>query len=187
MGATQTQKAGAFCVDYPQRWNSTEGPVKPLYEDEFWDVSIQWTRPMSYDGLLEHGSEHDEYANFYMILGRFASKSAKILYIGMTYQQWVSKRLSQPDHQKRYATFVNNYKHHRFQVSHGYLNMNNGNITEKRVKDIEQILIFSNDSTHAHNVKNIYSHGVTGSYRIENKGYRCSLPKRLSIGLFVTY
>ena len=158
--------------------------MKPLY-DEFWDTSIQWTRPMEYDSLVVNGSDHDEEANFYMIIGRFSNKPTKILYIGMTFEQWVSRRLRQRDHQNRYAAFIKNYAHHRFQVSHGLLTIHNGNITEKRVKDIEQLLIYSNDSEHSRNLKSIYSHGVTSSYAIENTGYKCTLPKKISFGLFV--
>jgi hypothetical protein len=160
--------------------------VKPLYAGEFWDVSVQWMRPMAYDTLTSNGSEHDLSANFYMILGRYSYQPAKVLYIGMTFQQSVSKRLNQRDHQNRYAAFIGNYKHHWFQVSHGLLTMHNGNITEKRVKDIEQLLIYANDSAHARNLKSIYTHGVTGSYQVHNKGYKATLPSKLSIGLFVS-
>jgi hypothetical protein len=73
--------------------------VKPLYADDFWDASVNWTRPMAYDTLLSNGSKHDADANFYMILGRLSDGPAKIIYIGMTFQQSVSTRLNQPDHQ----------------------------------------------------------------------------------------
>ncbi len=159
--------------------------MKPLYEEESWHVSISWKKPMLYDSLVENGSAHDETANLYMILGRYSSNSAKILYIGKTVDQWVSKRLGQQDHKNRYAAFIGNYPRHWFQVSLGVITMHNGNKTAKRIGDIEQLLIFVHDSEHRRNVKNVYNHGVTGSYRIENTGFKCTLPKCLMLGIFV--
>lgn len=162
--------------------------MKPLYEDEFWNASVQWTRPMVYDHAVSNGSEYDSLSSFYMILGRYSNQPAKIMYIGMTFSQSVKTRLCQPDHQRRYAAFKGAHKHHWFQVSHGLLTINNGNFTEKRVKDIEQLLIYTytKDSAHVKNLKSIYSHGVTGSYLVRNTGYRSSLPRKLSYGLFLT-
>lgn len=160
--------------------------MNPLYPDDFWEASIGWSRPMGYDNLLAYGSNHDETANFYMILGRYSNKPAKILYIGMTFRQWVSKRLGQLDHQKRYAAFIGHNKRHRFQVSHGSLIMKNGNITRNRIEDIEKLLIHANYSAHSRNIKSIYTHGVSGSYLIHNTGYKCTLPGTISLGIFVS-
>ncbi len=159
--------------------------MKPRDESEFWDVAVQWTRPILYDTVRSMGTEYDETACLYLITARFASKSRKLIYVGKTYRQYVSKRLSQPDHLRRYAGIVANYPHHKIEVVHGLLSIENGKITEKRLSDIEKILIRSNDPTHAHNVKAFYSHGVRDSYRIVNNGYRCGLPKCISLGLFI--
>ena len=69
----------------------------------------------------------------------------RLLYIGQTYQQSVSTRLQQPDHQRRYAAFVKNYPRHRFSVSHGIVSVIDGRLTKRRVDDIERLLIYAND------------------------------------------
>lgn len=60
-------------------------------------------------------------------------------------------------------------------------------MVRSRIKDIENILIYSNDPDHSHNVQNFYNHGVKGSYLIKNCGYKSTLPKEISLGVFVKY
>lgn len=159
--------------------------MKPLYEDDSWDIEIQWSRPRQYELVVAEGVDYDATADLYMISARFSSRKPKSLYIGKAWRQEVSYRLSQEDHKKRYAAYIKNYPHHSLYVSHGTVTVYNGNLTEKRLSDIEKILIYSNDSEHASNLKSIYTHGVTGSYRLENLGSRCSLPKAIHLGIFV--
>lgn len=159
--------------------------MKPLYHEQYWPVEIEWSRPKSYERLIEEGSFYDDYAHLYLISARYRDYQPKLLYIGKTYSQWVTKRLTQKDHRKRYATFLENYPNHNLSVSHGVITVNNGKITPKRLSDIERILIYTNEPQHAHNVQNYYSHGVTGSYLIENRGSKCTLPSTISLGIFI--
>lgn len=165
----------------------SEAAVKPLYEDEFWDVSIEWKLPTEYSRLLVDGSKHDGSAHLYMISARFAKSPPKGKYIGKTWHQDVSTRLKQPDHKKRFAAFKGVHPDHRFYVSHGILSISNGNLTNNRLAEIEKILIYANDPDHSGNVKNFYEHGVNGSYAIENTGYRCALPRKIQLGVFAHY
>lgn len=162
--------------------------MEPLYPDEHWLVEINWSRPTLYERLLEDGgSPHDDGAYLYLISARFSGNAPKALYIGQTYSQWVTKRLTQRDHKRRYETFAEEYPRHSLFVSHGYVTVHGGKLTAKRLDDIESILIYTNDPTHAHNVKNFYRHGVASPYFIENKGSRCTLPKTIALGVFVHY
>jgi hypothetical protein len=161
--------------------------LKPLFENNFWEVQIQWTRPRAYERVRGEGSEHDNSACLYYICAQFSTGKPKVLYIGQTYQQAVSTRLQQPDHQSRYAAFVRNYPRHRFSVSHGIVSVVDGRLTKRRVDDIERLLIYANDPEHAHNVQHIYQHGVRESYFITNTGYRSGLPRSLQLGVFVEY
>ena len=161
--------------------------MKPLFEDEFWEVTIEWKKPKEYNRLLREGSDHDETARLYLITARYAKATSKGKYIGKTFRQKVSVRLKQPDHKKRYAAFTGKHPNHKFFVSHGIITMHNGKLTEKRLAEIEQILIYSNDPTHSGNVKNFYEHGVSGSYAITNTGFRCSLPRKIQLGVFAAY
>ncbi len=159
--------------------------MKPLYPDEFIDVEIKWTRPQRYDCLLQEDSKHDEVANLYLISARYGTAQAKTLYIGKTYLQWVTKRLSQKDHKTRYENFIENYPHHVFYVSHGIIEVREGNLNENRLDDVERILIYSSPPEHSQNVRNFYEHGVKGAYHIVNKGSRCTLPRNIKLGIFV--
>lgn len=161
--------------------------MKPLWHEEHWHVEINWSRPVEYEQLLENGSSQDEVANLYLISARFGVKSPKTIYIGKTYDQWVSKRLSQSDHKIRYVKFCEGYPRHQIYVSHGVVTIHDGKLTRSRIDEIERILIYANDPTHAHNVQNFWQHDVTTPYRVENKGSRCTLPRIISLGVFVEH
>jgi len=160
--------------------------MEPLQHEEYWDIEIAWSRPKEYERVLEEGSPHDELAHLYLISARFGTKSPKAIYVGKTYDQFVKKRLSQPDHQKRYSQFVKDYPRHRFYVSHGVVTNHDGKLTRKRIDEIERILIYANKPQHAYNVQNFWTHGVTTAYQIENRGSRCTLPRTITLGVFVT-
>ena len=123
--------------------------MQRLYHKEAWEVEIEWTRPKEYTRLLSEGSDRDECANLYLISARYGAANAKTIYIGQTYTQLVRKRLSQPDHKKRFAAFVKNYQRHGFFVSLGIITIKEGNLTRKRLDDIERILIYANDASHS--------------------------------------
>jgi len=161
--------------------------MQPLHHQEYWAIEVEWSRPKVYENVLSHGSEHDEYSNLYLISARFSTNTPKLLYIGKTFDQWVSKRLSQPDHIERHDKFLEHYSRHKLFVSHGYITVHGGRLTRQRLDDIERILIYTAEPAHAHNVKNFNAHGVRSSYRIENKGYKCTLPRVVTLGVFVSY
>ena len=159
--------------------------LHPFDPDQFWEVDIEWKKPILYTRIIEEGCHHDDQANLYHILAKFPSGKFKSLYIGHTYQHCVSWRLCQKDHRYRYSEFVKEYPRHTFWVSCGIVDIEGGKITQKRIKDVETILIRTNDSDHSFNVANVYGHGVTGTYKIANYGYRCGcLPRILYLGFF---
>ena len=119
-----------------------------------------------------------------MISVRFSDKPHKAVYIGKTYKQSIKTRLKQPDHRSRYAGIVTNYPKHKAFVRYGNVKIHGRNPTEKRLGDIENILIYCYDNDHSRNIKSIYSHGVTDSYQIISSGSRCELPACLSFGFF---
>lgn len=159
--------------------------LRQLFEDDFWDVDICWSRPKLYENVIEYGADLDDEAYLYMITAKFSSYKPKIIYIGKTYKQTVSLRLSQDDHSKRYKKLRKQYPRHKFYVSYGTVHVHDGQITENRIKDIEKILIYSNDTDHVQNVSNYYTHGVKNSYKIKLTGYRHTLSKELYLGVFV--
>ena len=161
--------------------------MEQLHHEGYWNIEIEWSRPKAYGRLLDEGSPHDEDAHLYLISARFSTSSHKAIYVGKTYDQWVSKRLSQADHKRRYSDFTKNYPRHNFYVSHGIVTNHDGKLTRKRIDDIERILIYANEPLHAHNVQNFWQHSVTTPYQIENRGSRCTLPRTISLGVFVKY
>lgn len=161
--------------------------MKPLYHEEYWSIRIEWSRPKEYSRFLVEPSDNEAFANLYLISARFGRNASKLLYVGQTYDQWVSRRLSQKDHKRRHSEFRENYPHHTLYVSQGIVTVHDGKLTRKRLNDIERVLIYINDPEHAHNVQNFYTHGVSGSYHIENSGSKCTLPRIISLGVFVKY
>lgn len=159
--------------------------MRPLYPDDFWEVDIYWSRPNLYRNIRGSGHDLDDWAYLYLLSVKYARYARKPVYIGKTYHQSVSVRLNQDDHKKRYAAIVQNYPRHQLFVSYGCVKLKHGKITEKRISDIEKILVHANDPDHSHNVKNFYYHGVSGSYDIRTRGYRCGLPVRIKLGVFV--
>ena len=185
-----------YCIiSLPVKFRLSQDPLElkaimsfePLFKDDFWEVHIKWTRPRAYERVRDEGSDYDDSACLYYICAQFSTGQPKVLYIGQTYQQSVSLRLQQPDHKNRYAAFVRNYPKHRFSVSHGIVSIVDGHLTQRRVDDVERLLIYANDPEHTHNVQHIYQHGVSGSYVITNTGYRSGLPRYLRLGVFVEY
>jgi hypothetical protein len=159
--------------------------MKILFESEFWDVSVTWSRPMVYENLINNGSVYDDDAHLYMITGKYRNNKSKVFYIGKTYNNIVSNRLTQKDHKTRYELLKKNYPNHVLSVSHGIVNIEGGKRTEKRIDEIESILIYSMPTEHCINNKNYFSHGVTAQYLIENKGYKSGMPKEIGLGVFV--
>lgn len=158
--------------------------MKILFEDGFWKVTITWSKPMLYENLIEQGSQHDENAHLYMISGKHQNNKHKVYYIGKTYDQCVSDRLTQSDHKLRYKNIKKDYPRHTLYVSHGIVEIKDGKRTSKRIDEIESILIYSMPAEHSFNEKNYFSHGVTGQYLINNKGHKSSLPNTIGLGVF---
>ena len=160
--------------------------MKLLYEEDSWLVSINWSKPMIYENLIENGSYNDDDAHLYMITGKYLNNTPKLFYIGKTYNQYVTQRLTQVDHKNRYDQLCDDYPKHTLFVSHGTIEIEEGKRTKKRVAEIERILIYSMNSDHTINQKNLFSHGVTAQYLITNKGYKSHLPSTIGIGVFIT-
>ena len=106
--------------------------MKILCEDAFWKVSVTWSRPMVYENLIKNGSIHDDEAHLYMISGKYAHNASKVFYVGKTYRQLVSDRLTQIDHKKRYAYLREEYPRHKLYVSHGMVEIDGGKRTAKK-------------------------------------------------------
>lgn len=158
--------------------------MNPVFEDDFWEVDINWSKPVSYKSARDNGSDHDKTANLYMITIRYADHDHKPVYIGKTYRQNIQTRLKQKDHQVRYAAIIKNHPKHQVYVRYGTVTVQGGNVTEKRIKDIESVLIYCYENDHSQNIKSIYTHGVTDSYQIISSGHRSELPKCLAFGFF---
>ena len=158
--------------------------MNPVFEDDFWRVKISWSRPIAYEKARDKGSDHDETAHLYMITARFSDNDHKFIYLGKTYKQYVQKRLKAKDHRARYAAIIKNHPRHSIFLRYGTVKLEKGKVTDKRINDLERILIYCLDDEHSKNIKSIYSHGVTDSYEITSSGSRGTLPKCLALGFF---
>ncbi len=158
--------------------------MNKLYPEIFWEVDINWTKPYLYENFLMTGSEYDESAYIYKITGRYSGKAHKLFYIGKTYYQYVITRISQEDHKKRYKKLLKDYQKHKLYVSLGIIEMKNGNITERRIDQIESLLIYSHDFKHLLNKQKLNELNVTEPYKIVNSGYRAPLFKEINFGIY---
>jgi hypothetical protein len=157
--------------------------MKPLPDEYPRSISIEWTRPKLYESVFDDGCDHDDSAHLYMILRRYSRATPKAIYIGKTWHQCVRTRLRQKDHRLRYQRFCESYPRQRFYVSHGIVSMDEGRLTQKRVDEIERILIYASSLDHTENRSNIWTHKVSDAYRITNKGSRSSLPQTIFLGI----
>ena len=162
--------------------------LSALREEDYWNVEISWTRPKKYEAIITQGSIYDDEAQLYMISGRYGKYPHKLFYLGKTYSQSVSKRITQPDHQKRYNMLKKRHPKHVLCISHGIVSIEGGRIVYDRLKEIENILVYTSAiSTNSINIANTVQHGVKKPYYIYNKGSKCELPREIYLGLFVVY
>ena len=127
------------------------------------EVGIEWYGPYKIDTVVEEFHEYEDFG-VYMITRRWGEYSEKILYIGLTYRQDFSTRLSQ--HQWWLSNTRGTIK-----VRVGYLREEKS--SEKRLKDVENLLICWHRPEY--NEKNLVYHGR--DLRIINSGRRGLLDK----------
>jgi len=124
----------------------------------------------------------DDDPYLYAIWGRFGS-SARLLYIGKTYDQYAGFRLAQKDHARRRKTMMRQYPRHRLVVSLGEVKMSyGGKVTRSRVGEVERQLILTNRPDL--NRQNLQNHGAKWAYVIENSGSFGTMHRQLHFGLF---
>jgi hypothetical protein len=122
-----------------------------------------------------------------MILGYYSTSAPKLFYIGMVYNQHVTQRLSQPDHRQRYVRLRHDHPNHRFRVSLGAVEIENGRITRNRIDQIETILVFAHYEENQQQIINKrkwMTHRITSHYTIHNYGYRAPLYREIHLGIF---
>ena len=140
---------------------------------------------MPYEQIIAHGSPHDSHKWLYMILGYFGSSHPKLFYIGKVYSTYVSARLRQADHKRRYLRLRDEHSHHSFRVTLGAVEIQGGNITSQRIDQIETMLIYTASvSQPLINERKWLTHRISGAYHIQNQGYRRPLPKEIHLGIF---
>ena len=108
-------------------WNFFRKKEVPNLEE----VEVEWHGPYNIDTALEYFQEYEDYG-LYMITRKWGEYPEKILYIGLTYYQDFSTRLSQ--HQWWLSTIRGTVK-----VRVGYLIEDRS--SEKRLRDVENLLI----------------------------------------------
>ena len=158
--------------------------MKPLYPEDFWRITVHWSRPVSYERASTQGTPSDDAAHLYLISARFGDFSPKVLYIGKVFDQWIRTRLQQHDHRRRREAWQASYPRHKLLVSAGCLSVEGGRVTRKHLDAVERILIYSSVNEHTHNVQHLYQHGVSGSYEVANTGSRSGLPRVVAVGMF---
>jgi hypothetical protein len=155
-----------------------------LYPEEFSEVSINWTKPTLFENFINLDHDKQWNAYLYKILVKYPTGSFKMVYLGKTYYQFASGRLSNPDHQNKYESIKKKYPHHKIYVSMG-------DITTSKKKNaglidsVEKLLIYShsNDDFELINSKNKNHHGLTYGLRIINMGYKTNMYSEIAMGV----
>ena len=163
--------------------------MKILFEDFFLYAEINWSKPVIYENARDFCYEIDKEYNFYKITGKYSKYPHRLFYIGKTYYQYINIRLKQKDHKERINTISKNYPRFKVYVSFGAVkfsdyNFNEKRISEKRIDDIESLLIYSNDNDYLQNRSKVFSLNVKNQYKIINKGYSSPLYREIAYGIF---
>ena len=160
--------------------------LKRVDPEDAYIVNIKWSRPASYEEITASGSRHDPEGSLYMILGYYGSSHPKIFYVGKVTATYVSRRLRQPDHRKRYEWLQTQHPRHTFKVCLGEVEIVQNNVTRRRIDEIETMLIYTVHKSHPHmiNKRKCFAHRVHDAYVIHNRRYRNPLPKEIHLGIF---
>ena len=154
--------------------------MEPVDEERAYWVRIHWRRWRDIDKFFD--DPQDDNACLYAIWGRFGS-SARLFYIGKTFDQYAGFRLMQQDHARRRKKMVRRYPRHRLVVSLGEMEMPyGGKVTRSRVDEVERLLIFAN--LPEVNRTNRQTHGAQWDYVIKNTGSFGTMYRSLHFGLF---
>jgi hypothetical protein len=127
------------------------------------EVEVEWHGPYSVDTALKYFHEYEDYG-LYMITRKWGKYPEKVLYVGLTYLQDFSTRLSQ---HKWWLSITRG----TIKIRVGYLIENRA--SEKRLKDVENLLICWYGPEY--NEKGLIYHGR--DLRIANSGRRGPLDK----------
>ena len=64
--------------------------INTIYRDDFWDVTIDWSKPVHYENVSSYTPAKDLKNDLYMITGKYSSHPNKLFYIGKTYYQTIT-------------------------------------------------------------------------------------------------
>jgi len=159
--------------------------MKFLFEDDSWIASINWSKPVEYLKVKKFGSRYDGSPKLYKITGQYLNNPPKLLYVGKTYKQSVSRRLNQQDHIKRYDEIKDEHPKHKILISLGNIIVENGILNSKRVDEIESILIYTHDSDFIFNDKKLNYLPMKEQYVVRNTGYSAPFYKEIKFGITV--
>ncbi len=159
--------------------------LKRIAAETPWLIDIHWSRPALYENARRNA--YDARSWLYMLFGYSGKSERKIFYIGKAVRSFIASRLGQADHLRRLKRLKKEHPNHQFRVTQGSVSVRGGNITPRRIDQIESMLIyaFTEKNSHITNKKKVWSHGITVPYTIRNLGYGNPLPKEIHHGVFV--
>ncbi len=161
--------------------------MKRAFTQTVHEVKIKWSKPKNYTKALQTENNGLEDSYFYKIIAHYKD-SFKLLYIGMSYSQYPSKRLSNRDHVNKREHLQNLYKRHELLISYGHI-ITLDNVNFKLIDEIESLLIYSHtDLPHLTNKKKVWSYKITSEYQIKNTGFRKDgMAKDIGLGVFMNW
>ena len=159
--------------------------MKRAFEEEVFNVEVNWSRPKLYTNALNTEYERLEQVYYYKILARYKG-NYKLLYIGRT-GRYATERLLDRDHIKKREKLEEDHPRHEILVSFGEV-LTDRKRNSRLIDEVESLLIYihtDNDHPHLVNKSNTWSHNITRDYHIHNTGFRAEgMIKEIGLGLF---
>lgn len=146
-------------------------------------AEINWTPPSPRDLVISGNLDEDATAYFYSIVSR-VDKTWWPYYIGMTYNQSVSLRLTQSDHLNRLALLTREHPNRDFSISLGTPNFKVGRRDRRTIEAIEGLLIYSNWHESMINDRKINRFSDAKQMYVRNVGWNEHVEPEAAYGVF---
>jgi len=157
------------------------------HEEEIsYSVRINWSHPKTHDMLNSGLAESDHEAYFYALIALFDGMWWPF-YFGMVYSQNVSNRHKNVDHKRRLEKLKELYPEKTWHLTLGTPKFEGVRTTEKIIREVEGLLIYSNWHDENINKSKINSFSSTNSIKIINEGFTDPFYSINAYGVFNSY
>ncbi len=158
--------------------------MERVFEEDVYTVDIEWSDPSPYDNTLQSSLEDLHAVYLYKTIGQY-HRHFHLLYIGKTFTQYVTQRLSNKDHQSKRNELQSQYPRHALLVSFGSVTSSSKR-NARLIDEVESLLIYTHsNSPKLQNKNKVWTKRIIRDYKITNSGFREEgMVKEINLGLF---